>query len=670
MSRMISQPKSELDRLRTPLTPGERRVFEFFDELLPEEWEIYIQPHLNGLRPDFVLLNPQVGIGVFEVKDWDLQAMPYQVRSGDGEAPELWACNRDGVDFRVKDNPVEKVLAYKEKLFRLLMPQLGLDKVADNQKYALVTAGVIFTAAPTRAVQELCQPFKVFHKATPAKYYPVTGSDALAARALNQVFPEAKHATSKLMKPHYADDLRSWLIEPDHAQSQRHPLELEARQQQLATTRTESGFRRIKGPAGSGKSQVLAARAAQLTTEGKEVLVVTYNITLWHYLRDLAVRYPEPGKQIMRNITWTHFHEWAGDICLEAGLRKEYGKLFGGAPRPGEPCAADPDDLPADARRDLFEHRIPELVNAALTRLERAGNLPAYDAVLVDEGQDFNLNWWNLLRRVRKPGGEMLLVADRVQDLYGRARLWTEESMRGAGFAGEWIQLKDCYRLPPALIPYLESFAQQHLPQSGGEIPVPARSLLHDGFPVSLRWIQINSAVSGEQLAVDMLLNLLRCNRDVSGADLTLLLSTHASGLRCVEILKQRNLETAHVFGKTSEERRLMKMAFFMGDARVKAATVHSFKGWESRAIVVLVDKASDESAKRAVYVALTRLKWHPDCSFLTVICRDESLQPYGKSWPVYYECFDNASIPAMKFAGDSPERIELEARDGRGRIA
>jgi len=45
--------------------------------MLPPSWEIYLQPHLNGLRADFVLRHPRNGVAVFEVKDWDLDAMDY-----------------------------------------------------------------------------------------------------------------------------------------------------------------------------------------------------------------------------------------------------------------------------------------------------------------------------------------------------------------------------------------------------------------------------------------------------------------------------------------------------------------------------------------------------------------------------------------------------------------
>jgi hypothetical protein len=67
VSRVVVPSRDQLDALPTPLTPGEMSVLGFFDEHLPKRWGIYVHPHLNGLRPDFVLLNPDAGIAVFEV---------------------------------------------------------------------------------------------------------------------------------------------------------------------------------------------------------------------------------------------------------------------------------------------------------------------------------------------------------------------------------------------------------------------------------------------------------------------------------------------------------------------------------------------------------------------------------------------------------------------------
>ena len=50
---------------------GEDEVLAFFAQHL-EGWEIYSQPHINGKKPDIAVFNPNVGLGIFEVKDWDL----------------------------------------------------------------------------------------------------------------------------------------------------------------------------------------------------------------------------------------------------------------------------------------------------------------------------------------------------------------------------------------------------------------------------------------------------------------------------------------------------------------------------------------------------------------------------------------------------------------------
>lgn len=150
MARVISPPRDQLPALRTPLTAGERRVLDFFDEYLPDGWEVYVQPHLNGLRPDFVLVHPAVGIAVFEVKDWDLGAAAYFVRNR-GDSPVLWCRTRDGQEFRSRDNPIEKVVQYKREILNLYCPGLGVRLEEHPEAAATVTAGVIMTRAASAA---------------------------------------------------------------------------------------------------------------------------------------------------------------------------------------------------------------------------------------------------------------------------------------------------------------------------------------------------------------------------------------------------------------------------------------------------------------------------------------------------------------------------------------
>lgn len=124
--RVIHPPVADHDKLRQGLTIGEQEVLEFFDRYLPVSWEIYIQPHLNGLRPDFVLLNPHGGIAVFEVKDWNLNAMRYFTQKDRWGHTGLWA-KKDGKEFCIQSsNPVTKVNLYKKEIFDLYCPRLQM----------------------------------------------------------------------------------------------------------------------------------------------------------------------------------------------------------------------------------------------------------------------------------------------------------------------------------------------------------------------------------------------------------------------------------------------------------------------------------------------------------------------------------------------------------------
>ena len=126
--RIVCPPIEEIKNLRPRLTIGEQVVLDYFLEQLPPSWEIYLQPHLNGLRPDFVLLHPQRGIAVYEVKDWDLDAMEYFVETR-GNRPPILKSTLGDKTFSIEDkNPVTKIELYKDEIFRLYCPSLPSNK--------------------------------------------------------------------------------------------------------------------------------------------------------------------------------------------------------------------------------------------------------------------------------------------------------------------------------------------------------------------------------------------------------------------------------------------------------------------------------------------------------------------------------------------------------------
>lgn len=615
-ARKISPPRSALDRLRQPLTAGEAIALDVFDRLLPQGWEIYLQPHLNGLRPDFVLLNPNVGIAVFEVKDWDLSAMDYFTERTKGGKARLMGRDHFGTTFsRDKDDPVAKVFRYREKIRTLYCPRLDT-----NDGLAVITAGVIFPFAPQDEVDALLQPLLDDHCPRPEfhKFHPILGREALSSDRLDLIFPEAAHRTwSKIMSRDLAQDLRGWLEEPNTSAETRTPLEMDRDQRELAQSRTSSGYRRIRGPAGSGKSVVLAARAAELAVQGKEVLFLTFNITLWHHMRDLYVRGLN-GRRAKGDVTFNHFHDWCKDICEETGNEGRYKALF-----------SDEDRIDV-----VLDRELPSLVARCIDE-DTEGTLTRYDAIIVDEGQDFAPLWWEVARKLAKPGAEYLLAADVSQDLYDRAGSWTERVMTGAGFSGAWSELKISYRMPPNLTALTRGFAERFLPEQTRLLPTSKQAEFDYG---NLRTFWHQVAPGQETPAV--LEALRRTMREVldhglAHSDVVFLCQTHSRGMQLVDdIAKLRNITFAHTFGGDMQDARKNKVAFWNGREALKAATIHSFKGYEAPALVVLIESLNSASDRALVYTALTRLKDRPSGSILRVICSCDDAARHGRTWP------------------------------------
>lgn len=632
LHRVIEPPLDQLHRLPTPLEPGERIVLDFFHRNLDPAWEIYIQPHLNGLRPDFVLLNPKVGIAVFEVKNWNFNAIRYFPKQVGANRVDLWGASNDKEFSRETDNPFRKIALYKERIFNIYCPRLQ-----QKAGFAAITGGVIFPSAEREQGRELQAVFLTeSEQKTAATYLPVSGRSELCGNDVSKIFPEAMRKSSSVMTPALAADLRSWLVEPDFSREQREPLPLDSQQRRLAETRPIRGFRRIRGPAGSGKSLVIAARAARLASEGKSVLVVTYNITLWHYLRDMIRRDISHG-DAMRNIELTHFHDWCKDVCVRTGLGAEYFDLF------SEVYKLEASNLSDQDKRNtigkllgpILDRDVPSLATTAAM----SDKAPRYDAILVDEAQDYLPLWWLGLKNCPKPDGEMVLVADTMQDIYGKAQSWTDEAMSRAGFSGPWARLEVSYRLPQEALKAAQEFALKFLPKERIDLAEPTQGSL-DVEPCTLRWIQCKPDEAKKQ-CVDAVLAMMRETGPKSGAanaDITFICNEIAFGRSVTDELDTySSIRTVHTFEADRLEQVRRKMAFWKGDARIKATTLHSFKGWESRLLVVHVGHAVGDDSLALVYAALTRLKRSPSGSWLTVVCSAPELGEFGKTWPGHH---------------------------------
>lgn len=406
---------------------------------------------------------------------------------------------------------------------------------------------------------------------------------------------------------------------------------MNSRQQTVATDPPDRRYRKVRGPAGSGKSQALAARAAVLASEGKRVLVCPFNITLMNYLRDIVARYARElatqqggnPKNIRQQVELRHFHGWCKRICTLAGRVNDYSRLWGQFPE-----------------ETVLEEHMAKLVSKIYTDLSGRDVLPIYDAILVDEGQDYNKDWWQTLRAAVKPypDGEMLLVADKTQNIYGKDLTWLDGSLRETGFGSTEYNLETSYRLPPKIVPILEDFANHFLVPSGVEVDIPKQVELGFNPPIELRWVQVSAVSSIAEICFEEALEQMKCLRDDTAIpDIIFLTARNDTGLAFVEKCKEKKVDVLYTFGqgdsglRKHENSRRKKLAFFQGAAKVKATTLHSFKGWEGRHLVLYVNRIESAEDRALFYTALTRLKTHPNGSMLTVVSSCPELYAFGE---------------------------------------
>jgi len=151
----------------------------------------------------------------------------------------------------------------------------------------------------------------------------------------------------------------------------------------------------IAGCAGSGKTMLAMEKARRLANEGFDVLLTCYNKRLAGWMRTSLER--DPGVASGR-IRVNHYHELADQLCRQAGHPLTFPDT--------------PDEL-----NEFFQNTMPEALFAAIP------DVPVrFDAIVVDEGQDFADTWWITLDGLLRDSGNgvFYIFHDEGQRLYQR----------------------------------------------------------------------------------------------------------------------------------------------------------------------------------------------------------------------------------------------------------
>ena len=157
----------------------------------------------------------------------------------------------------------------------------------------------------------------------------------------------------------------------------------------------------VEGVAGSGKTFLAVHRALAFAREGRKTLFVCFNKELAAWIRRQVQ--DDPSTVEFRDLlTVKHFHGLAADLATEAGI--DFRPAGGGA------------------RTEVFwNEEVPDLMEQAIVDLAMDGRAVHFDAIVVDEAQDFSLAWWYTLTQsiLSEADGPLYAFIDPNQSLRG-----------------------------------------------------------------------------------------------------------------------------------------------------------------------------------------------------------------------------------------------------------
>ncbi len=154
-------------------------------------------------------------------------------------------------------------------------------------------------------------------------------------------------------------------------------LELTEQQAQVFEGLYRHNYVLVEGVAGSGKTFLALQRALAFARCGKRTLFLCYNKELANWLTRQVVE-DTSTKEYRHLLVINNFHALAANLASSAGI-------------PFEPSEGG-------LRDDIFwDNEVPDLLEQAVLSLLGSEDNVQFDALVVDEAQDFSEGWWYAL---------------------------------------------------------------------------------------------------------------------------------------------------------------------------------------------------------------------------------------------------------------------------------
>ena len=388
------------------MTSGERRLAERLEQKLDDDYLLWYDVPIGPKQthPDFVVLHPRRGLLILETKDWKLETVQSATR-------QRWDILSNG-NVKTIINPLAQARHCAIQVIDALQrdPQLIQSDGPHQGKLAFPWGhGVVFTRITRKQFEsaglgEAIEPHYVIcsdempDNVEPEQFqqrlwnmFPhAFGNRALSLPQIDRVrwimFPEVRVQTQGAL----FDDKDAETELPDIMRV------MDLQQEQLARSLGD-GHRVIHGVAGSGKTMILGYRAEYLakahTPASKPILILCYNEPLAVKLASVM-----EAKGLADKVHARHFHKWCRDQLVT------YGQL------PTEKMGVD----------KLMKEFVERVMRAVDRQQIPSGQ---YQAILIDEGHDFQPEWLRLVTQMVDPAtNNLLLLYDDAQSIYERAR--------------------------------------------------------------------------------------------------------------------------------------------------------------------------------------------------------------------------------------------------------
>lgn len=309
----------------------------------------------------------------------------------------------------------------------------------------------------------------------------------------------------------------------------------------------------ICGPAGTGKTFLALEKARRLAEDNNnfKVLLVCFNIRLAEKLRELIKK--------CTNVDVYHFHGLCSYFCKKANI-------------------AIPQPDPLVSNENYFKYDLPEsLMNALCCTDER------YDALIVDEGQDFDPAWWIPLEEVlRNPRSDIFYI------FYDDNQILYERRMKFPIDDEAFHLFENCRNTKLIHQEVIKFYKGDTQPSAVGPEGLPPRI------------IQVKSEKEEKTVVENLIIELLN-KENINPQDITLLTPSKEQN----SLWESGALISGLKISWTTR-----------GNNLIFCSTIHSFKGLESPIIIITeMNKLPSSSKDSLKYVAFSRAR-----SYLVVI--------------------------------------------------